>query len=423
MKKFSVGFVGLSHLGIIYSLASVEKGFLVHGYDEDKNISDRLNNFENIIYEDGVKKILKKNLKEKNIIFSNNIKNLSDCKIVFISKDVPTNNQGQSDTKIIIKLINKVTKNLNKKIIIVILSQVSPGFTRKIKWPHNKLYYQVETLIFGKALDRALNQERIIIGSKTSGQKIELFYKEYLKSFNAPIIKMNYESAELAKISINMLLISNITISNYLSTICAKIGADWLSIIPSLRLDKRIGKHSYIEPGLGLTGGNLERDIYTLEKISKKLKIKNSLLNSFFSISNDQRKWVHLILKKYINNNTKLKISILGLSYKEKTNSIKNSPSISILEDFKNIKFTVYDPLIKNIKNKNVQFAENINDLILDSDILIIMNKSNDFKKIKKNVLLKKMNYRKIIIDPFAILKELNLSDFGFKYYRLGSFN
>jgi UDPglucose 6-dehydrogenase len=80
---------------------------------------------------------------------------------------------------------------------------------------------------------------------------------------------MNYESAELAKISINMYLISTVTTTNILSEICEKAGGDWNDITNSLRLDKRIGKYAYLSPGLGISGGNLERDLCTLQKLQK----------------------------------------------------------------------------------------------------------------------------------------------------------
>ena len=68
---------------------------------------------------------------------------------------------------------------------------------------------------------------------------------------------MHYESAELAKISINMFLVASVTTANTLAEICEQVGADWVEIVPALRLDKRIGPHAYLNPGLGIAGGNI----------------------------------------------------------------------------------------------------------------------------------------------------------------------
>ena len=79
---------------------------------------------------------------------------------------------------------------------------------------------------------------------------------------------MRYESAELAKTAINLFLAAQVCTANTLAEICEKIGADWQEIIPSLRLDKRIGQHAYIEPGLGLSGGNI--DLFTLSNVMQR---------------------------------------------------------------------------------------------------------------------------------------------------------
>ena len=81
---------------------------------------------------------------------------------------------------------------------------------------------------------------------------------------------MNYESAELSKISINLMLISSIMTSNTIASYCEKINASWSDIIDTLKLDKRIGKFAYLRPSPGLSGGNLERDLMNSYKFFKK---------------------------------------------------------------------------------------------------------------------------------------------------------
>ena len=170
---------------------------------------------------------------------------------MFISLDLKTNKQGQSDTKELLNLINKTKKYLKASANLIILSQVKPKFTRSINFDKKRLIYQVETLIFGKAVSRALKPERIIIG--TDSNKISKNYNLFLKRFNCPIIKMSYESAELTKISINIFLASSVTITNMLARASENINANWNQIVPALKLDKRIGKHAYLKPGLGIS--------------------------------------------------------------------------------------------------------------------------------------------------------------------------
>ena len=413
MKNFTIGFVGLSHLGLNYLAASAEKKFNVIGIETDNKLLSKIKNFDIPYEEKNLKKILKKN--KKRIFFSNKFHFLNTCNLVFVSKDVSTNKTGVPNLKEIVKLINSARKNINSQGSLVILSQLRPGFMRKINFNKKLLYYQVETLIFGKSLDRALNPERIIIGCNESNSKIKNSYLKYLKRFNCPIIKMSYESAELTKIAINIFLASSITTTNVLSEICSTIGANWEEIKPALKLDSRIGPKAYLKPGLGISGGNIERDIMSLKKLSfKNLNLLN-FANSLNHNSRYMKKWVLKKLKKEKIFNSRERISILGLSYKENTNSIKNSPSISLIKSLKNNNIKVFDPKAKLPLNlKRCQQVGKNDKSLLRSKILILMTPWKIFRNIKitKNV--------KLIIDPFKMINIKNIKNKKVKYYSLG---
>jgi UDPglucose 6-dehydrogenase len=415
-----VGFLGMSHLGINYAVASAEKGFDVICYDPKKKKIKSLINNKIDFYEPDLEKLFKKN--KKKIIFTNNINLIKKCNLVFISQDVPTNYKNESNLILINKLIKSTILHLNKHACLVILSQVHPGFTRKISWTKIRLYYQVETLIFGQALNRIFNAERIIVGSADIKNKINKYYYFFLKKFKCPIINLNYESAEIAKISINIFLIAQVCTSNFLASICEKIGANWSGVASALKLDRRIGKYAYLNPGLGLSGGNLERDLKTLNALVKKNVIKDKILQSFSFNSKISKEWVLRIIKKIKLNKKKDKIAILGLTYKENTDSIKNSPSIDLIKKLNHYKIFAFDPKANTTSFKNIDAfrSYSINKTLENAKVLIVMNKWSVFKKIS----LKKLNTKllcKNIIDPFGVLRELNLQNKGFNYYVIGN--
>src|SRR3990167_2050085 len=162
------------------------------------------------------------------------------------------------------------------------------------------------------------------------------------------ILIINYESAELAKISINCCLVANISVANMLSEICEKIGANWSEIIPALRLDKRIGPYSYITPGLGIAGGNLERDLTTVLNLAEEHGTDNNIVKSWLGNSRYRKDWVLKILHQSILARIpNPSIAVLGLTYKENTNSTKNSPALALLESLKTYNIQSYDPTIK----------------------------------------------------------------------------
>ena len=146
-----IGFAGMSHLGLNSCIAAAEKGFKIIGYDNNTKIIKELTLGTTSVNEPGLKEYLKKN--QDNIKFSNDVNDLKNCEIVYISNDIPTDNVGKSKIDSILKLIDKVNSIINKNCLLIILCQVNPGFTRKINRDKNFLYYQVETLIFGKAMN------------------------------------------------------------------------------------------------------------------------------------------------------------------------------------------------------------------------------------------------------------------------------
>ena len=419
-KNLSIGFVGLTHLGLNYLAASSEKNFKVVGLDLNQNRINKLKKFDIEYNEPNLQKIISKN--KKTILFTSNLNNLKNCNIIFISQDVDTDEKGKGNFDNLKKLIKKVSKFLNKKSIMIILSQVQPGFTRMINFDNSRLYYQVETLILGNAIERALKPERIIIGCKNSESKINKLFLYYLSKFDCPIIKMKYQSAELAKISINILLASSITATNMLAQVCEKISADWYEIIPALRLDKRIGKQAYLKPGLGISGGNIERDVCSIQTILKKNQQPFSITKAFQENSQYMKSWVYRILKqeKIILKKDKYNIGILGLAYKENTNSIKNSPALHLLKKLKNNKGCVYDPIVK-LKNKikNCTQLNNIKSLITNSNVIVLMTPWPEFNKILQVIKLQKAK-NITLIDPYRIVNFKIIKNKHFKYFTIG---
>ena len=412
-----IGFAGLSHLGIIASVVSAAKGCNVIAYGDYFELK-KINSNKINITEPKLNELYFKN--KKKIKFTNCIKDLEKTDIIYISKDVFTDYRGNSDLTAIKQIIKKITLFKSKK-ILVILSQVPPGFTRRIVWPLNKLYYQVETLIFGEAVYRALKPERTIIGCSNSSDKINIKLKKYLNLYKCPILKMKYESAELTKISINMFLISSITTTNELAEISKKIGANWSEISPALRLDKRIGKYAYLNPGLGISGGNLERDLNTITKIYKSNNMDSKLFKLWQDKSNYYRNWALRIFKDVSKKNKKISnITILGLTYKANTNSLKNSPSIMMINKLKGkYKIKLYDPVIKHLgKNINLTMAESKIDALKDSEVLLIMTPWKEFKNLSLN-LIRKVMIGNIVIDPYGVLKEKNFINSKLNYFTI----
>ena len=414
-----IGFAGLTHLGLNSAVASAAKGFSIVGYHDDNALIAQLKNGDPHVLEPQLPELMKQ--QQDKMTFSSDLGSLTHCDIVYIAVDVPTDDNGKSNLKPIEEMIDRAATVMRKEASLVILCQVSPGFTRTLKWPADRLFYQVETLIFGRAIERALYPERFIVGCKDPDQPLRPELLKYLESFDCPILPMRYESAELAKISINICLVASVTTANTLAEICEHIGADWSEIVPALRLDKRIGQHAYLKPGLGIAGGNLERDLATVLSYAQKYQTDGGVVSAWMDNSKHRKNWPwetlnDLVLTKI----EKPKISILGLTYKENTNSIKNSPSIVLLNKIQGHSIATFDPAAEiDAGGPNIVRKESAIAAAEQADVLLVMTPWPEFHILTAANLVKSMSGR-VVIDPYQVLDGIDLVKNGFTYATLG---
>lgn len=423
-----IGFAGLSHLGIVTSIASASKGFEVVAYDPNTSLCDEINAGRLPVYEPDLDDLLNKN--RSNIRFSAGIEELAECRLIVFSSDIKTDEENRSDLSILETLIDDVVKVVSDDTVLVVLSQVHPGFTRQLfqklkpelQRKNARLFYQVETLIFGRAVERALYPERYIVGCKDPSEPLPAVYREVLDSFACPILPMKYESAELAKISINCYLVASVSTANTLAEISEKIGADWSEIVPALRLDKRIGQYAYLEPGLGIAGGNLERDLMTIMGLSKEFGTDASVVEAWIANSAYRKDWVfrklhEVVLSKYDDPI----LAVWGLAYKINTKSVKNSPSLVLLKNLKGIKVKAYDPqaTIDLFSFPGVSQVSTPMDACKGAKALIVMTPWSEFKSIDPAEIKRYLDGY-VIIDPYKSLNAQQCEKIGLKYLTLG---
>mgnify|MGYP001196161131 FL=1 len=418
-KNLTIAYIGLSHLGLIHAVVSALKGFKIIGYHHDRKVIERLQNQNTDIQEPGLHDLL---LKYKNQLhFTNDLNEVSTSDLVFISYDIPTDKNGHSDLSIVKNAIKNILPIMSRDSTLVLLSQVPPGFTQSLNISRINIYYQVETLIFGKAIERAAEPERLIVGSRSPNMPIVETYNRFLACFDCPINIMSFESAELTKISINLFLASAVTASNTLAEISEKIGANWADIKPSLKLDKRIGEYSYISPGLGISGGNLERDLRSILELGKENNTHCTFVESILANSAHRKNWLIKTLKNlpYPEGKT-TKISILGLAYKKNTDSIKNSPSLQFMEHLEKYSVLAHDPVVKVKLPKFVSLKNTAIECIEGCDILVIATPWEEYEKFHVSDLKHLMRGR-TIIDPFSMINYDTKNKGDFDIYCLGT--
>ena len=184
-----------------------------------------------------------------------------EADLILIAQDMPTLWTGERKPDVVTEYLDEYARD---KRPILLMSQVEPGFCRKLNMPN--LYHYPETLRIKDSYHRACNPEYIVIGSAMGdGYPDEI--RQYCNAFKCAVRLLTYEEAELTKIAVNTMLAVQVDYANRMAAVCEKAGADWELISEVIGLDKRIGPHAYLTPGRWQDSVHLLRDARTVKGI------------------------------------------------------------------------------------------------------------------------------------------------------------
>jgi len=280
-----------------------------------------------------------------------------------------------------------------------------------------------EFLREGAAVKDFENPDRIIIG--TDSKKAEEIMTSLFRSrarTDRPIMSTDIRSAEIIKYASNAMLATRISFMNQIAYLCEKTGADIKQVSKGMGLDDRIGPR-FLQAGIGYGGSCFPKDIKALISTLKQNDCDSDLFEAVNRINEKQKNIVVEKLKSVLDIKDST-IAVWGISFKPKTNDIREAPSIKIIEQLQNMEAKIHacDPIaIENAKNvlPHVKFFENPYETIRDCDALVVATEWNEFRNLDMwavKILLK----HPIIVDGRNIYDPKEMRSLGFKYMGIG---
>ena len=431
----NITILGTGYVGLVSGTCFSEFGFDVCCVDKDK---DKINNLKNDIipiYEPGLQNLVKKNKNSGRLSFSNDIdQNIKKADIVFIAVGTPSRRgDGHADLTYVYEAAEKIAKNLDGYTVIVNKSTVPVGTGAEVKNIIKKInpdaLFDVvsnpEFLREGNAIEDFMRPDRVVVGIETEKAKqlMSIIYKP-LYLIETPILFTDLNTAELIKYSANAFLAVKISYINQMSDLCEKVGADVHDVAKGIGLDKRIGS-KFLHPGPGYGGSCFPKDTLALVQTAKECDSNLSLVETVVQY-NKQRKsdMADKIIEAFNNNCQNKKISILGLSFKPETDDMRDSPSLDIIPILKEKGFdiSVFDPVAMDEAKKllkNIEFSNNIDECLQDSDGLVILTEWNEFRSLSATKL-KKVMKGNILVDLRNSLNPDSFKKSGFNLIQLG---
>jgi len=229
-------------------------------------------------------------------------------------------------------------------------------------------------------------------------------------------------SAEIIKYASNAMLATRISFMNQLARLCEKVGGDIREVARGMGLDGRIGSR-FLHAGIGYGGSCFPKDVKALIATLKQNGCNANLFEAVHHINEAQK---NLAVEKLA---TVLEIpgstvAVWGLSFKPKTDDIREAPAIRIVESLQAIGATVhaYDPVAskqaKKVLPEMVVF-DSPYEAIRDCDALVVATEWDEFRNLDIRAI-KVLLKRPIVVDGRNIYDPAEMKEAGFTYIGVG---
>jgi UDPglucose 6-dehydrogenase len=433
----NISIIGTGYVGLVSGTCFAEMGNDVICVDNNLEKLNELKNGKIPIYEPGLEVLFERNVREKRLTFTNDLKYAVDnSEIVFLCLPTPQDEDGSADLQYVLNVasdIGSIIKENNNYKIIVNKSTVPVGTAQKVTQNildsggrNFDVASNPEFLREGFAVEDYMKPDRIVIGgdNEKTLDKLEELYEPFVRQGN-PILRMNTESSEVTKYAANSYLAMRITYMNELANFCEKVDADIDLVRKGMGSDSRIGKR-FLFPGIGYGGSCFPKDVKALIKTSEEVNSEMSLLSLVDKINKKQKLViVSKIIERFGNDLTGLTFGIWGLAFKPNTDDMREAPSIYIIRELKKLGANIkaFDPEAKESAkfyfNGAIEYSTNIYTAAQDVDALLILTEWNEFRN-PDYTRLKSQMKNNIIFDGRNVFEIDKMKNENFDYYSIG---
>jgi len=432
LKKIAV--IGTGYVGLVSGTGLSDFGNSVTCLDIDEEKIAILNKGKLPIWEPGLLELVQKNAKMNRLHFSTDIAaGIRDAEIIFIAVGTPSTHNGEADLNALFKVTEVIAKNLNGHKYIITKSTVPVGTGQKLKefivarapkGSHFEVISNPEFLREGNAVYDFMHPDRVVVGTE-SEEAAEVMRQVYrsLYLIETPFVFTNLETAELIKYASNAFLATKITLINELANIADGYGADIHTVAKTMGLDGRISP-KFLHPGPGFGGSCFPKDVRALSAIGRSVGYESKLLDAVLEVNEHQKDRMVEKLKRLVPDLKNKTIALLGLAFKQKTDDVRESPALNVIEKLKNerVKIKAFDPAAMDEMHKihpDLEYCNDVYDSVKNADAVMILTEWNEFRELDFSKLKTLMNSANII-DTRNLYDPKTVKSLGFNYLGVG---
>jgi UDPglucose 6-dehydrogenase len=434
--------VGTGYVGLVSAACFAELGHEVIGVDIDAAKVKMLQKGISPIYEPGLEELIKSNLKSGRLSFTTNLKEaLPDVRVLFSAVATPPGEGYKADLRAVFAVAETVAQHVDHDLVFVNKSTVPVGtgahceeriakiLMKRGLSLHVPVVSNPEFLREGLAVTDTMMPDRIIVGingdmggnDATAHSIMEELYRPITR-VGKPLVFMSRESAEIVKYASNAFLATKISFINMLTELCEKTGANVRDVAKGLGLDNRIGP-KFLHAGIGYGGSCFPKDVKALLATSREYDVPMPIIEATDHVNHRQRKRfterVLKLLKK------KSHVAVLGLSFKPKTDDMREAPSIDIVNALieKGHMVTAYDPAAmdraKPLLPKNVKYSTSPLAAAKGADAVLVLTEWDVFRGIDLAALRETMK-GSLLVDGRNIYEPADVKAADLTYVGIG---
>lgn len=435
--KISV--IGTGYVGLVTGTCFAETGVTVTCIDRDTDKIRGLNKGTIPIYEPGLETMISRNVEKGRLFFSSSVsEGIEGSEVIFIAVGTPPGEDGSADLKHVLEVAREIGDSLKDYALIVTKSTVPVGTSEKVRETIQRqlekrqsgirfsMASNPEFLKEGAALEDFLRPERIVVGvdNPEAGEVMQRLYKPFVLN-NHPIIFMDIPSAEITKYAANAMLATRISFINEMANLCDLLGADINHVRRGIGSDSRIGS-KFLYPGPGYGGSCFPKDVKAIIKTAEELGYELNVVKAVEKANEFQKNIIFSKMNYHFSGRLEKKtIGIWGLSFKPKTDDVRESSSLHLIRKLldKGAVVRAYDPAAmketKKLLGDSIQYCENPYEALENTDAMALMTEWPEFQlpNFKKMAGIMK---DRVIFDGRNIYDPALLVKMGFKYYGIG---
>jgi UDPglucose 6-dehydrogenase len=423
----AISVVGLGKLGSPMVACFASKGFAVVGVDVDEAKVAAIAERHAPVFETGLEELLQQAPGEISAT-TDVAAAVAETDVTMIIVPTPSDEDGTFSLRYALPACQAVGRALRERDgyhLVVITSTVMPGATggplrEALEQASGKragvdfgLCYSPEFIALGSVIRDFLNPDFLLVGEtdERAGDLLSEIYAEVCDR-DAPVARMSFVSAELAKISVNTFVTTKIAFANMLARMCERLpGASVDDVTDALGLDTRIGP-KYLRGAVSYGGPCFPRDNVAFAALANGIGARAAIAEATDASNRADVDSLAEIVQAWLPEDGS--VAVLGLSYKPGTDVVEEAAGVHLARTLAEagVDVVAHDPAgvpnAQRVLGDAVGFAASAADAVQQADVVVLTTPWPEFAALDPAVFEREGEPR-VVVDCWRALDRESL--------------